>query len=108
LTIYYGPGEKGYLIASSQGANTYLVYERQEPHAYVLTIDPAVGDISDVAETDGIDVTNVATSPRFPRGLFVCQDGRGKDGAQNFKFFAWEKIAQGRLIIDTERSARSR
>jgi 3-phytase len=108
LTIYYGPGEKGYLIASSQGADRFLVYERQATHAYVLTIDPAAGRISDVGETDGIDVTNVATSSRFPHGLFVCQDGRGKDGVQNFKFFAWEQIAQGRLIVDAARSARSR
>ena len=108
LTIYYGTGSKGYLIASSQGANTFQVYEREAPHAFVLTIDPAAGTIGDLGETDGIDVTNVATSPRFPRGLFVCQDGRGRDGFQNFKFFRWDEIAGSRQIINTARPARVR
>ena len=108
LTIYYGPGSKGYLIASSQGASAFQVYERDSPHRFVLTVDPSAGAISDVGETDGIDVTSAAISPRFPHGLFVCQDGRGKNGFQNFKFFAWDEIAGNRLIVDTARPARGR
>ena len=77
-------------------------------NAFVLTIDPKEGTISDVGETDGIDVTNVATSARFPKGLFVTQDGVAKNGRQNFKFFSWSDIAGDRLIIDTERPARPR
>jgi 3-phytase len=106
LTIYYASGSKGYLIASSQGAGTFEVYDRDGSNAFVLSIDPSNGPLGDVGETDGIDVTNVATSSRFPRGLFVCQDGRGKGGFQNFKFFAWDQIAGNRLIIDTNRAAR--
>ncbi len=106
LTIYYASGNKGYLIASSQGANTFQVFERDGSNAFVLTIDPSSGTIGDVSESDGIDVTNVATSPRFPRGLFVCQDGRARNGRQNFKFFAWEQIAGDRLIVDAKRPAR--
>ncbi len=108
LTIYYGTGPKGYLIASSQGANTFAVFDREAANAFVLTIDPTAGSIGDVVETDGIDVTNVAMSPSFPGGMFVCQDGRGRDGFQNFKFFAWDQIAGTRLIVDTARPARSR
>ena len=108
LTIYYAAGSKGYLIASSQGANTFKVYERGGSNAFVLTIDPSGGPDLDVADSDGIDVTNVATSSRFPRGLFVCQDGRRRDGRQNFKLFAWEQIAGDRLLIDTARPVRDR
>ena len=36
LTIYYAAGDKGYLIASSQGANTFKVYERGGSNAFVL------------------------------------------------------------------------
>jgi 3-phytase len=108
LTIYYGPGSKGYLIASSQGAGTFQVYEREAPHDFVQTIDPAPGTIGDVGETDGIDVTSAAITPHFPHGLFVCQDGRGKNGFQNFKFFAWDEIAGNRLIVDTSRPVRGR
>jgi 3-phytase len=107
LTIYYASGSKGYLIASSQGSNTFQVYKRDGTNSFVLTIDPAAGSIGDVGESDGIDVTNVATSSRFPHGLFVCQDGRARNGRQNFKFFPWDEIAGDRLIVDTKRSARS-
>ena len=106
LTIYYASGSKGYLIASSQGSSTFQVYDRDGSNAFVLTIDPSKGALGDVGETDGIDVTNVATSAHFPHGLFVCQDGHGRDGFQNFKFFAWDKIAGNRLLIDTSRPAR--
>jgi 3-phytase len=108
LTIYYATGSKGYLIASSQGAGTFHVYERERRHAFILAIDPSAGTISDVGDSDGIDVTNVALSPRFPRGLFVCQDGKARDGRQNFKLFAWDQIAGDRLIVDTDRPARPR
>ena len=108
LTIYYGSGSKGYLIASSQGAGTFQVYERDSANAFVLTVDPSAGSISDVGETDGIDVTSAAISPRFPHGMFVCQDGRARNGLQNFKFFAWDQIAGSRLIVDTSRSVRGR
>jgi 3-phytase len=106
LTIYYGASAKGYLIASSQGANAFKAYERGGSNAFVLTIDPTGGPDLDVADSDGIDVTNVATSSRFPRGLFVCQDGRRRNGRQNFKLFAWEQIAGDRLLIDTARPVR--
>jgi 3-phytase len=106
LTIYYASKSKGYLIASSQGDGTFQVYDRDGSNAFVLTIDPSIGAIGDVSECDGIDVTNVATSSRFPRGLFVCQDGQRKNGFQNFKFFAWDQIAGDRLIVDMKRSAR--
>jgi 3-phytase len=107
LTIYYASGSKGYLIASSQGSNTFQVYQRDGSNSFVLTIDPAAGSIGDIGESDGIDVTNVATSSRFPHGLFVCQDGRARNGRQNFKFFSWKDIAGDRLIVDTKRSVRS-
>ena len=103
LTIYYAAGSGGYLIASSQGRNTFQVYRRDGSNAFVTTIDPSAGTIAKPGETDGIDVTNVATSSKFPRGLFVCQDGNpGREGRQNFKFFAWDEIAGNRLTVDTE------
>ena len=72
----------------------------------MLTIDPKAGKTDDVAQTDGLDVTNERTSPLFPRGLLVMQDGENA-GRQNFKLFAWEDIATDRLIVDTAVSARA-
>ena len=108
LTIYYASGSKGYLIASSQGNDTFKVFERDGSNAFVATIDPRADAIADVGETDGIDVTNVATSARFPRGLFVVQDGKPVDGKQNFKFFAWDEVAGERLRVDASRPVRPR
>jgi len=105
LAIYYAPAGKGYLLASSQGSNTINVYDRGGDHAYILTIDPKAGTIDDIAGSDGLDVTNERTSPLFPSGFLVIQDGKN-EGTQNFKLFTWEEIASNRLLVDTTSSAR--
>jgi len=69
VTIYYARDGGGYIIVSSQGSDSFLVYDRQPPHAYVKTFQ-----IADVNDTDGVDVTNVDLGPAFPYGLFVCHD----------------------------------
>jgi 3-phytase len=99
LTIYYAAGRGGYLIASSQGNNTFKVYERAGANRYVFTIDPRSGTIDDVDDTDGIVVTNCAVPP-FGRGLFIVQDGTNAGGNQNFKLYAWEDIAMAHLVIE--------
>ena len=58
-----------------------------------------------MAQSDRLDVSNEGTSSEFPRGLLVFQDGEN-EGCQNFKFFAWEDVAGGRLIVDTTSSVR--
>jgi 3-phytase len=110
LTIYYASGETGYLIASSQGSNEFVVYERQGNHKYIMTFKVAAGNgIDAVSETDGIDVTNFSLGPIFPHGLFVAQDGRNDDGNQNYKLVSWEAIANSvdpPLVIDTSENPR--
>jgi 3-phytase len=101
LAIYYATGGRGYLIAADQGAGTFRVYDRRGDHPLVAIINPSGGAIDDVSDTDGIAVTNLPTSPRFPKGLFVVQDGHNARGNQNFKLYAWEDIARDRLLIDT-------
>jgi len=100
LTIYHAAGGKGYLIASSQGSNTFNVYTREGDNRYVLTIDPKGGAIDDVSDTDGIAVTNRPTSKQFPAGVLVVQDGHNARGNQNFKLYDWRDIAAGRLRVD--------
>ncbi|MGD8306210.1 MAG: phytase [Ignavibacteria bacterium] len=72
ITIYYAANGEGYLIASSQGSDTYMIYERKEPHNFVKTIE-VVG----ASNTDGIDVTNVNLGTGFPGGMFIIHDGSG-------------------------------
>jgi len=101
LTIYYAGQGRGYLIASSQGNNTYKVYERAGENRYRLTVDPKEGRIDDVNDTDGICVTSCPTSRQFAQGVFIVQDGSNAGGNQNFKLYAWEDVAGTNLLIDT-------
>ena len=101
LALYYADHGRGHLIVSSQGNNTFKVYERNGDNRYVMTIDPKAGRIDDVSDTDGIVVTNCPTSRDFARGLLIAQDGENPRGNQNFKLYAWEDIAGTTLLIDT-------
>jgi 3-phytase len=102
VTIYYAAGGKGYVILSSQGNNTFKVFDRSPNNAFIGTIDPAAGKLGKVSGTDGLDVTNRPLGPLFPKGLLVIQDGTKKPGGQRFKLYAWEDVAGDKLIIDTE------
>ena len=85
-----GNGE-GYLIASVQGSNGYLIIDRKSLDAKIFfrIID---GDkIDGTTETDGIDVTSIKTS-KFPNGFFIAQDDDNDGLNQNFKLVEWNKI----------------
>ncbi len=56
LAIYYAKNSKGYLIASSQGNNSYSIFEREEPNRYLGSFKVGVGTIDEVEETDRLDV----------------------------------------------------
>lgn len=98
LTLYYGDEGRGYLIASSQGAGTFCVYRREGENEYLgkfRIVDDDASGIDGVTGTDGIDVCGAALGPLFPKGLFVAHDGGNRDGDKtNYKFVAWESIAQ--------------
>lgn len=93
LTIAYGSGGKGYLIASSQGNSTFAVYRREGSNAYVKSFRIVDGaKVDGVTDTDGIDVTTANLGPAFPNGVFVAQDGADDKGKQNFKLVPWPSI----------------
>jgi 3-phytase len=97
LTIYYASQGTGYLIASSQGNSTFVVYTRvprPQATAYVKTFKIGEGNgIDRVQGTDGIEVLSFPLGSAFPQGLFVAQDGDNSGGNQNFKLVPWEGIA---------------
>jgi len=102
LTIYKTNNQEGYLIASSQGNNSYAVFERNGENKYLGSFVIADGSIDGAEETDGIDATHLSLGDNFPKGVFVCQDGYNFDGeekvSQNFKIVDWreiEKILEG-------------
>ncbi len=95
LTIYYADETTGYLIASSQGNDTFVIYDRAGTNAYVGTFQIVDGEsIDGTSGTDGIDVTNFPLGSAFPGGLFIAQDGTNPGANQNFKAVPWEAIAE--------------
>jgi len=95
LTIYYATDTTGYLMASSQGNNTYVIYTREGGNHYLGTFRIVDGDqIDGTSDTDGIDITNASLGPAFPEGLLVVQDGDNPGANQNFKCVPWNAIAK--------------
>lgn len=90
----YAPSKgPGYVLVSSQGDNSYAVYDRLAPHAYRGSF--AVGDhtpLNGAQETDGIEALAVDLGSDFPEGIFVAQDGFNQPLNQNFKLVDWRSI----------------
>ncbi len=97
LAIYRMTGDRGYIVASSQGSDSYVVYDRNPPHAHRGTFriraNVSTG-IDGVSETDGLDVSSTAL-PGYAQGILIVQDGRNIEPAenQNFKFISWQAIS---------------
>lgn len=98
VTLYYGEDGDGYVLVSSQGNDSYAVYERRGEHKYLgsfaIVANGELG-IDGASETDGIDVISTPLGEQFPYGLFIAQDGRNlmPAEAQNYKAVSWEAIA---------------
>ena len=92
-----GSSELGYLVASSQGSSSFVLYDRSPPHAYRGSFRVGAAGIDEVSDTDGIAIASTALGARFPDGLLVVQDGdnRGPNGEtlhQNFKLISWHNV----------------
>ncbi len=75
LSLYKQDDGEGYLIASSQGGNTFVVYDREDPTDYIGRFRVAPGALVDGSEVcDGAMVTS-APIGRFRSGLLVVHDG---------------------------------
>lgn len=95
VTIYDSGEGNGYVILSSQGNNSYAVFDRVT-NTYLKSFCIKDSIVDGTFDTDGIDVTSIALGEKYPKGLFVAQDGantKGKDSVnQNFKIVDWRKI----------------
>ncbi len=114
VSLYYAANGKGYLLVSSQGNNTYAVFERDGNNKYLFNFGVRTGETIDGSEeTDGLDVLNMSLGDKFPNGAFIAQDGFNYEGdkaaPQNFKLVSWGKIAklsQPQLLIDSDYNIR--
>lgn len=91
----YRDGESRWLVASSQGDDSFVIFSLNDDAAPVklrVSADRAAG-VDGVSETDGLAVTHRAL-PGYPKGILVLQDGRNRAPAepQNFKIVDWREI----------------
>lgn len=92
-----GSAESGYLVASSQGNSSFILYDRSPPHSYRGSFRIGAGRVDEVTDTDGIAIASTPLGPKFPTGLLVAQDGDnqgpgGESQHQNFKLIPWHKV----------------
>ena len=108
VDIYYGRGGQGYVIVSSQGDDTFVVYDRNGKNKAIGSFRIEGDGVDDVNGSDGLAVTNRPVGP-FDTGLLVSHDepetGPGVDeerDATNFSFVSWGDIADALgLVTDT-------
>ena len=98
LALYRARDGAGYLIASSQGSDAFVVYDRRftpgAANARLLAFD-----LEGVENTDGIEVVNAPLGERLPFGAFIAHDGLGSSPTR-YAIVSWSAIARGDLIVD--------
>ncbi|KUM54537.1 phytase [Rheinheimera sp. EpRS3] len=88
-----------YLLVSSQGNDSYLVFDATAPYAqrlhFRISTNPQLG-IDGASETDGLEVTTRSLGPGFEQGALIVQDGRNRmpEQGQNLKLVPWQHILQ--------------
>lgn len=84
LTLFREADGDGYLMASSQGDNTFALYDREvsEHNEYEggFRITSVSADLDGSEECDGAAVLNEPLGARYPHGLLVVQDGHETSG----------------------------
>jgi 3-phytase len=89
--------DQTFLLASSQGNYSYAIFNLSDDDRYLSSFK-IIGahSIDGVEETDGIGVSMDSLSPKFPKGIFVAQDGYNFYGdtllPQNFKYVSMQQI----------------
>ncbi|MGO3421725.1 MAG: phytase [Pseudoalteromonas distincta] len=103
MEIYHSDKTR-YLVVSSQGDNSYVLYKINNDTAGIKTpsleftgkfnvISDLVNGIDGSSETDGLTVTSKSL-PGYPEGILVVQDGynRMPQQPQNFKIIDWREV----------------
>ena len=97
MEIYVGK-DKNWLVVSSQGNDSYVIFEAQALYKTVgefrIGLNQSL-NIDGASETDGLTVSSVSFGEQFPDGLLVVQDGRNfmPEENQNYKLVSWRDIS---------------
>lgn len=101
----YQNENKNWLVVSSQGDDSYVIFEADAPFKslgkFRLGLNADTG-IDGVSETDGLTVVADFLGDDYPNGVMVAQDGRNHmpEENQNFKLVDWRKIQKGLNLPD--------
>jgi len=92
-------GGQTYLVVSSQGNDSYVVYDAVAPYSMRLRFRVSTNaqlGIDGSSETDGLEVTTRSLGPGFEQGALIVQDGRNRmpEQGQNLKLVPWQHIVQ--------------
>ncbi|WP_394193156.1 phytase [Pseudoalteromonas atlantica] len=99
MEIYHGDDER-YLVVSSQGDNSYVLYKISGDTQPSLSFAGKFNVIANLdkgidgaGETDGLTVTATAL-PGYPEGMLIVQDGYNRMPLQpqNFKIIDWREV----------------
>lgn len=98
LSLYHGK-TRDYLVVSSQGDNSYVVYNASAPYEFLGKFRIGINhrkSIDGASETDGLAVTSADLGGVWNEGMLVVQDGRNvmPAEAQNFKYVPWSYIRE--------------
>lgn len=98
MSIYHLNSQR-FLVASSQGNNSYGVFALDDNNRYLGSFQIAMNlakKIDGASETDGLDIVSVPLGSEFPQGLLVVQDGHNvmPSDKQNFKLLSGTKLAE--------------
>ncbi len=111
ISLYQGATLHGkkqdLLVVSSQGDNSYLLYQAQPPYAQLGKFRIGVNlngmengretSIDGSSETDGLAVTHLSVGTgAWQQGMLVVQDGHNHlpDNNQSFKWLPWRNIIE--------------
>jgi 3-phytase len=92
IAIYERQDGTGYILCTDQiaGNSEYHVYRREgepgRPHDHSKLLKVVRGGAD---ATDGLEVTARALGPKFPAGLVVAMNSKGR----NFLLYRWEDFA---------------
>jgi 3-phytase len=99
MEIYHA-NDARYLVVSSQGDNSYVLYKISDDTQPSLSFAGKFNVIANldkgidgVGETDGLTVTATAL-PGYPEGMLIVQDGYNRMPLQpqNFKIIDWREV----------------
>ncbi|GAB1818026.1 phytase [Herbidospora sp. RD11066] len=111
VDIYYAGGSAGYVIVSSQGDDTFTVYDRRGANKALGTFRvKGVKGADDINGSDGLTVTNRPVG-KYTKGLLVTHDEpdtgsnvNEERDATNFSYVSWGDVARAlKLKVDTGR-----